>query len=109
MIISFFNPSDLIGCGGDINQSDSFRYAEGVRRGVRGGGTRRGVCGGGMRKVVCRGGMRRGYAEGVRRGLYAEGYADGVRGGGMRRGTQRGYALPIATIDLVGDNREFEV
>ena len=33
MIISFFNPSDLIGCGGDINQSDSFRYAEGVRGG----------------------------------------------------------------------------
>ena len=46
MLISFFNPSDLIGCGGDINQSDSFRYAEGVR----GGGT------------------RRGYAEGVRGG-----------------------------------------
>ena len=51
MLISFFNPSDLIGCGGDINQSDSFRYAEwvcgvGTRRGyaegVRGGGTRRG-------------------------------------------------------------------
>ena len=33
------------------------------------------------------------------------GYAEGVCGGGMRRG----YALPIATIDLVGDNREFEV
>ena len=48
MIISFFNPSDLIGCGGDINQSDSFRYAEGVRGGV------------------CGGGMRRGYVEGVR-------------------------------------------
>ena len=31
MLISFFNPSDLIGCGGDINQSDSFRHAEGVR------------------------------------------------------------------------------
>ena len=52
MIISFFNPSDLIGCGGDINQSDSFRYAEGVRggdtrrgyaEGVHGGGTRRGT------------------------------------------------------------------
>ena len=55
MIISFFNPSDLIGCGGDINQSDSFRYAEGVR----GGDTWRGT--------------RRGYAEGVR---------GGVRGGG---------------------------
>ena len=34
MLISFFNPSDLIGCGGDINQSDSFRYAEGVCGGV---------------------------------------------------------------------------
>ena len=74
MIISFFNPSDLIGCGGDINQSDSFRYAEGVR----GGGT------------------RRGYAEGVRRGGTRRGYAEGVRG-------------PLATIDLMGDNREFEV
>ena len=46
MLISCFNPSDLIGCGGDINQSDSFRYAEGVH----GGGTQRryaeGVCGG---------------------------------------------------------------
>ena len=42
MLISFFNPSDLIGCGGDINQSDSFRYAEGYTEGVCGG-----VCGGG--------------------------------------------------------------
>ena len=42
MLISFFNPSDLIGCGGDINQSDSFRYAEGIYGGV----------------------MQRGYAEG---------------------------------------------
>ena len=48
MLISFFNPSDLIGCGGDINQSDSFRYAEGVHR----GGTQRGYMEG-----VCRGGM----------------------------------------------------
>ena len=38
MLISFFNPSDLIGCGGDINKSDSFRYAEGVH----GGGMHRG-------------------------------------------------------------------
>ena len=66
--------------------------------------------------------MRRGYAEGVRGGHTRRGYAEGVRGGGMWRGyiegvhggvrgagTQRGYALPIATIDLVGDNREFEV
>ena len=43
MLISFFNPSDLIGCGGDINQSDSFRYTEGVHGGVCGGGTQRGV------------------------------------------------------------------
>ena len=50
MLISFFNPSDLIGCGGDINQSDLFRYAEGVCGGVLRGGTQRG--------------MWRGYAEG---------------------------------------------
>ena len=43
MIISFFNPSDLIGCGGDINQSDSFRYAEGVRGGGRQRGYVKGV------------------------------------------------------------------
>ena len=63
MLISFFNPSDLIGCGGDINQSDSFRYtegytegyAEGVCGGVHGGGTQRGT--------------QRGYAEGVRGGV----------------------------------------
>ena len=76
MLISFFNPSDLIGCGGDINQSDSFRYAERVRGG----------------------GMRNGYTKGVCRG---------VCGGGMQRGVRRW--LPLATIDLVGDNREFEV
>ena len=70
MIISFFNPSDLIGCGGDINQSDSFRYAEGVHGGVRGGGTRRGYA--------------EGYAEGVRGGGTQRGYAEGVRGGGTR-------------------------
>ena len=63
MLISFFYPSDLIGCGGDINQSDSYRYAEGVRGGVRGGGTQRGYVEG-----VCRGGTQRGYAEGVCRG-----------------------------------------
>ena len=70
MIISFFNPSDLIGCGGDINQSDSFRYAEGVRGG----------------------GMQRGYAEGVRGGGTRRGYVEGVQGGGTWRGTRRGYA-----------------
>ena len=71
MLISFFNPSDLIGCGGDINQSDSFRYAEGV-------------CGGDMRR-----GMWRGYTEGVCGGG-VEGYAEGVRGGGMQRGYAEG-------------------
>ena len=66
MSISFFNPSDLIGCGGDINQSE-----EGYTEGVCGGGTQRGymegyverVCGGGTQVVhggVCRGGMWRG-------------------------------------------------
>ena len=72
MIISFFNPSDLIGCGGDISQSDSFRYAEGV-------------CGGGMQRGYAEGvhggGMQRGYVEG-----YVEGYAEGVCGRGMQRG-----------------------
>ena len=47
---------------------------------------------------VCRGGTWRGYAE-------------GVHGGGTWRGAQRGAQrwLPLATIDLVDDNREFEV
>ena len=45
MLISFFNPSDLIGCGGDINQSEE-GYMEGVCRGVHGGGTRRWYMGG---------------------------------------------------------------
>ena len=79
MLISFFNPSDLIGCGGDINQSDSFRYAGGMR----GGGMRRGYAGGtrgGGGGGVHGGGTQRGYTEGV--------HAEGVRGGG----TQRGYA-----------------
>ena len=71
MLISFFNPSDLIGCGGDINQSDSFRYAEGVRRGGMQRGTQRGYTEG-----VCRGGMHRGYAEGVHGGDM-EGCAEG--------------------------------
>ena len=97
MLISFFNPSDLIGCGGDINQSDSFRYAEGVHR----GGTLRGYAeeahGGGMQR-----GTWRGYTEG-----YAEEVCGGVCGGGMWRGVQRW--LPLSTINLVGDNREFEV
>ena len=76
MLISFFNPSDLIGCGGGINQSDSFRYAEGVRGGVHGGGMWRGYMEG-----VCRGGMQRGYPKG---------YAKGVHGGGMQRGYMEG-------------------
>ena len=59
MLISFFNPSDLIGCGGDINQSDSFRYAEGVHRG----------------------GMQRGYAEGVRGGGTQRGTRRGTQRG----------------------------
>ena len=30
MLIRFINPNDLLGCGGDINQSDSIRYVEGM-------------------------------------------------------------------------------
>ena len=69
MLISFFNPSDLIGCGGDINQSDSFRYTEGVS----GGGTWRGYI-----EKVCGGGTQRGYAEGVHGGSTRRRYAEGV-------------------------------
>ena len=98
MLIRFFNPNDLIGCGGNISQSDSFRYAEGIC----GGGMQRGyverACGG-----VHRGDMQRGYGEGVHGGVHAE----GVCRGGAWRGAQRW--LPLATINLVGDNREFEV
>ena len=66
MLISFFNPSDLIGCGWDINQSDSFRYTEGYVEGVC-----RGVC----RGVHGRG-MQRGYMEGYTEGCM-EGCAEG--------------------------------
>ena len=68
------------------------------------------------------GGMQKGYMEGVCGGDtwrgYVEGYMEGVCGGGMWRGYAEGGAslfvhgyhwLPLATIDLVGDNREFEV
>ena len=71
MLISFFNPSYLIDCGGDINQSDSFRYAEGYVEGVHGGSTWRVYAEG-----VCRGSTWRGYAEVVHR----------VCRGGMWRG-----------------------
>ena len=47
---------------------------------------------GGMWRGVCRGGTWRGYTE-----EYAEGCAEGVCGG-VHGG------LPLATIDLVGDN-----
>ena len=80
MLIRFFNPNDLIGCGGDINQSDSFRYMEGVHRRV---------CGGGMQRGYMEG-YAEGYAEGVCRGVHKGGmwrwYAEGVQGGGMWRG-----------------------
>ena len=86
MLISFFNPSDLIGCGGDITQSDSFRYAEGVCGGDMWRGDVEGVRGGvrreGYLEGVCGGGMQRGYKEG---GTW-RGYAEGVCGGGMWRG-----------------------
>ena len=69
MLIRFFNPNDLIGCGGDINQSDSIRYAEGLC----GRGTWRGYIEG-----VCGGGTQRGYMEGVHRGGTLRGCAEGV-------------------------------
>ena len=74
MLISFFNPSDLIGCGGDINQSDSFRYVEGV----------------------CRGGTWRGYAEGVDGGGTQREYMQGVCGGGTWRGCTEGCMVVVA-------------
>ena len=97
MLISFFNPSDLIGCGGDINQSDSFRYARGYRRWY-GRGYAEGVCGGGTRRGyaegVCGGGMRRGYAA-RGGGTCMEGH-----GGGMRRGTIGGKAYMRGYVRL---------
>ena len=81
------------------------RYVEGVHR----GGTWRGM------KRVHRGRMRRGIPGGVHGGGmwrgYVEGYAEGVHRGGMWRGMQRGMrrgytVLPLAIIDLMGDNRE---
>ena len=106
MIISFFNPSDLIGyvVGTLTNQIHS-----GMRRGY---------------VKVCGGGTWRGYAEGVRGGGtwrgYVEGVCRGVHGGGTQtEGMQRGYALPIATIGGYAEGvcgggmrrgyREFEV
>ena len=83
MLISFFNASDLIGCGGDINQSEWGTW-RGTLRGyaerVRGGGMQREYVEG-----VCRGGMRRGMQRGTQRG-YTEGYVEGVHRGGMWRG-----------------------
>ena len=84
MLISFYNPNDLIGCGGDINQSHSFRYTEGYMEGVSRGGMWRGmqrgyterICG-----VVYGGDIQRGNVEGVCGGSawrgYAEGYTEG--------------------------------
>ena len=62
MLIRLFIHNDLIGCGGDINQSESFRYAEGYAEGE---------CGG-----VHQGGTWRGYMEGICRGVHG-----GVCGG----------------------------
>ena len=47
--------------------------------------------------------MQRGYVEG-----YTEGYVEGLYGEGTWRGYVAGVhrVLPLATIDLVGDNRE---
>ena len=103
----------MIGCGGD-NQPIRIVHG-GAQRGarrcaercteVRGGVWRYtegcaevhgGVCRGARRCAEVRRGVHRGARRGVRRG--AE-----VCGGVWQRW------LPLATIDLVGDNREFEV
>ena len=78
---------------------------EGARRGVRRGAQR------GARRDARRGAWR-GRRRGARRGARRVG--GGVRGGvcgGVRRGVRGGVGggVPLATIDLVGDNREFEV
>ena len=82
------------------------------------GGTLRGYAEG-----ACRGGTQRGYTEGyaegcmegVCRGGTQKGYVEGVHGGGIWRGMLRGYVegyaegvqnVALATIDLIGDNRE---
>ena len=52
-------------------------------------------------------GKQRGYAEGVHGGGMWRGYVEGVNGGDMQMGVQRW--LPLATMNLVGDNREFKV
>ena len=36
MLIRLFNPNDLIGCGGDINQSDSVDLCRGLCRSMWG-------------------------------------------------------------------------
>ena len=80
MLIRLFNPNDLISCGGDINQSDSFRYAEGVCGGSTWMGYADGVHRGDTRR-----GMPRGYTEGI-----CGGVCRGVCRGGTQRGMQRG-------------------
>ena len=93
MLIRFFNPNDLIGCGGDINQSDSFRYAEGVH-----GGDMQRAMWRGCTEGVHVGGMWRGYAEGVHgRGMW-KGYAEWVCGGGYVEGVHSYHWLPLALI-----------
>ena len=92
------------GCAEGCTEGCAEGCAEGAQRGawrVRGG--------------VCRG-VRRGCAEGcmegVRRGArrVRGGVCRGVHGGGTWRGAfvLDCHWLPLATIDLVGDNREFE-
>ena len=52
--------------------------------------------------------MQMGYSEGVHGGVYGGVYMEGVHKGVYRGVIQRGYpeGFPLATIDLVGDNRE---
>ena len=65
MIMSLVKPSNLIGCGGDIEQSEPIRNKIGVQRGME--GCRGGTEGHGGVQRGCRGGRR--GTEGVQRGM----------------------------------------
>ena len=72
MLMRFFNPSDLIGRGGDPKPM-RFKVRGGVRRGGAQSGCMEEVCGGGAQ-------------SGCMEGLSAK---RSLRGGGVQRGAQR--------------------
>ena len=85
----------------------------GVHGGMRGRGAQRGAQSGarrGVRRGVRRGcmeGCTEGCAEGCTEGCM-EGVHRGVRGGASSLFVLGYHWLPLATTDLVGDNRHFE-